>query len=60
MVCLRGKEPKLGPDGREYIGEWKDRFISWFQGSATRNNDKYIGEFKDGKPHGQGTLYFYR
>jgi len=46
------------PDGRKYVGEWKDGRKNG-QGTETEtwsvDGDKYEGEFKDGKRHGQGT-----
>ena len=43
------------PDGRKFVGEWKDGEPIG-QGTFTWSNvDKNVGEFKDGKKHGQGT-----
>ena len=46
------------PDGRKYVGEFKDGKPHG-QGTFTYSNgDKYVGEFKDGIRHGQGTLTY--
>jgi len=38
------------------VGEFKS---GKFNGTYTRaNGDKYVGEVRDGKPHGYGTYYF--
>ena len=46
------------PDGRKYVGEWKN---GKYHGQGTYtfpNGKKYIGEFKDDKMHGQGIYTF--
>jgi len=44
------------PDGRKYVGEWKDG-KQHGQGTFTSSDGrKYEGEWKDGKQHGQGTF----
>ena len=46
------------PDGREYVGEFKNGkyngrgTLTWF------SEDKYVGKFKDGLQNGQGTFTF--
>ncbi len=46
------------PDGRKYVGEWKDG-TPYGIGTGTRSNGRtYVGEFKDGKYNGQGTITF--
>ena len=43
------------PNGRKYVGEWKDGKRNG-QGTQTYPDvGKYFGEFKDGEPNGQGT-----
>jgi len=43
------------PDGRKYVGEYKDDKPHG-QGTTTLpDGSKYAGGFKDGNPHGQGT-----
>ena len=49
------------PEGREYVGEWKDgkrngQGALTNKGSAFDPDWTYVGEFKEGKFHGQGTL----
>ena len=46
------------PDGRKYVGDWKN---GKFHGQGTytfSNGRKYVGEYKDGKKNGQGTFTF--
>ena len=44
------------PDGRKYVGEYKNGKIWNGQGTKTwTNGDMYEGEFKDGLQNGQGT-----
>ena len=44
------------PDGRKYVGEFKDGDPHG-QGTYTwPDGRKYVGEFRDGLPNGQGTL----
>ena len=46
---------KIFPDGKKYMGEFKDG-IKNGQGTFTLpNGEKYVGEFKDGLPNGQVT-----
>lgn len=46
------------PDGRKYVGEWKDG-TPYGIGTGTRSNGRtYVGEFRDGKYNGQGTITF--
>ena len=43
------------PDGRKYVGEWKDD-KKHGQGTYTwSDGSNYVGKFKDGIPNGQGT-----
>jgi len=47
------KRTRIYPDGRKYIGEYKDYqkhgkgTLTWSRGLL--EGDKYVGEFKDGK-----------
>ena len=44
------------PDGRQFVGEWKDGKLNG-QGTYTHlNGRKYIGEWRDGQPNRQGTM----
>ena len=48
----------ISPDGRNYVGEWKDG-KEHGQGTFTYLDGKmYVGEFKNGKWDGQGTFTF--
>ena len=43
------------PDGRRFVGKWKDDKKNG-QGTLTYpDGEKYVGEYKDGKKNGQGT-----
>ena len=55
--CKNGQGTFTFPDGRKYIGEFKDG--KWNgQGTLTYpNGSKYVGEFKDGKRNGQGVMF---
>ena len=47
------------PDGKKYVGKWKDGKYNG-EGIFTRpNGSKYVGEFNDGKRNGQGILTSY-
>ena len=47
------------PDGKKYVGKWKDGKYNG-EGIFTRpNGSKYVGEFKDGERNGQGILTSY-
>ena len=60
----------LGPDGDQYVGEWKDgkrhRRLPHCPSSGYFDNcyytwasgDQYVGEWKDSEEHGQGTYTF--
>jgi hypothetical protein len=53
--CDNGQGTYTWPDGRKYVGEYKN---GKFHGQGTYtwpSRQKYVGEFKDGKYHGQGT-----
>ena len=46
------------PDGRKYVGEWKDA-REHGQGIFTSpNGQKHVGEYKDGRKNGQGTFTY--
>ena len=50
-----GQVTFTSPDGRKYVGEWKDGKQNG-QGKITLpDGEKYEGKFKDGIPNGQGT-----
>ena len=56
--CKNGQGTFTFPDGRKYIGEFKDGRSNG-QGTSTFPDDKkYVGEFKDGRSNGQGTFTF--
>ena len=47
------------PDGKKYVGKWKDGKYNG-EGIFTRpSGTKYVGEFKDGERNGQGILTSY-
>ena len=47
------------PDGKKYVGKWKDGKYNG-EGIFTRpSGSKYVGEFKDGERNGQGILTSY-
>ena len=47
------------PDGKKYVGKWKDGKYNG-DGIFTRpNGSKYVGKFKDGERNGQGILTSY-
>jgi hypothetical protein len=53
--CVNGQGTYTLPDGRIYVGEFKDNKYHG-QGILTfPDASKYMGEFKDGKYNGQGT-----
>ena len=43
-------------DGREYVGAWYNGLRQGQDVFTSPNGDKYEGEFKDGKLHGNGTF----
>ena len=46
------------PNGKKYVGEWKNG-KKHGQGTKTwSNGDKYVGEYKNGEYHGQGTFTY--
>lgn len=45
------------PDGRKYVGEFKDGKPDGRGTNVLPDGSKYVGEFKDGKGNGQGTQY---
>ena len=47
------------PDGRRFVGKWKDDKKNG-QGTLTSpDGDKFVGEYKDDNRHGQGTFTSY-
>ena len=53
---IEGQGSVTYPDGRQYVGEFKDGKENG-QGTFTwTDGDKYVGEWKDGKRTGQGTF----
>jgi len=56
-----GKGKFISPDGRKYVGEYRDdkkHGKGTFTWSDEGKNIKYEGKWKDGKFHGQGTFTF--
>jgi hypothetical protein len=56
--CKNGQGTFTFPDGRKYIGEFKDGRSNGQGTSTFPNGTKYVGEFKDGRSNGQGTFTF--
>ena len=55
---IEGLGTYTSPDGRKYVGEWKDGKRNG-QGTFTLpDGEKYVGKWKDGKRNGQGTFTF--
>ena len=42
------------PDGRTYVGEWRQGKRNGPGTTTVADGRKYVGEFRDDKPHGQG------
>ena len=57
--CLvTGQGTYTYPDGRQYVGEWKNG-IRHGQGTYTfLDGGQYVGEWENDKPNWQGTLTF--
>ena len=54
--CLNGQGTVMMPDGRKYVGEFKDG-VRVGQGLMTfPDGTKYIGNWQHDKPHGRGKL----
>ena len=53
---IEGQGSVTYPDGRQYVGEFKDGKENGYGIFTSSDGKKYIGEFKDGSSHGQGTL----
>lgn len=55
---LAGQGVETYPDGRKYVGEFKESDYNG-QGTLTfADGTSYVGEFKDGRRNGQGTYTF--
>jgi len=55
---LAGQGVETYPDGRKYVGEFKESDYNG-QGTLTfPDGGKYVGEFKDGNTSGQGTFIY--
>ena len=53
--CVNGQGTYTWPDGRKYVGQFKDGKAHG-QGTFTwPGGQKYVGQYKDGKINGQGT-----
>ena len=50
---------KIWPDGKKYIGEWKDGTQNG-KGTMTWSAGKYVGEFRDGGFNGHGRQSYQR
>ena len=56
--CQNGQGTFIYPDGKRYVGEWKDGKRHG-QGVSTHPDGwKYVGEFKDGVLSGHGTYTY--
>jgi hypothetical protein len=56
--CQNGQGTLTSPDGKEYVGEFKNGKYNG-QGTLTfPDKSKYVGEYKDGKYDGQGTFTY--
>jgi len=53
-----GQVTFTSPDGRKYVGEFKDGIPNGQGTNIFPDGRKYVGEFKDGKKHGQGTFTY--
>ena len=53
--CQNGRGTLILPDGRKYVGEFKDGKANGQGTAILPDGRKYVGEFKDGKANGQGT-----
>ena len=49
-----GQATFTSPDGRKYVGEWKDGKQNGQGKMTSPDGEKYEGKFKDGIPNGQG------
>ena len=47
---------KTGVNGTLYSNQLKEKALNGHATTTTANDSKYVGEFKDGKYHGQGQL----
>ena len=55
MVKLNGQGTSISPDGRKYVGEYKNGKRNG-QGTGTFPDGRmYVGEWKNGKQNGHGT-----
>ncbi|MDB4109414.1 hypothetical protein N9558_03270, partial [Porticoccaceae bacterium] len=53
--CVNGQGTHTWPDGRKYVGQFKDGRLDG-QGTFTMpDGRKYVGRYKDGRLDGQGT-----
>ena len=56
--CKNGQGTFTYPDGREYIGEWKDGKKHGYGTMTSPDGSKYVGKWKDDKRDGQGTIIY--
>ena len=56
--CFNGQGTYITPNGKEYIGEWKDGKMNGKGKYTWTNGTVYSGEWKDGKMHGKGYMTY--
>lgn len=56
--CANGEGTMFWPDGRKYVGTWKNKMRNGFGTWTHPNGRRFEGEWRDDKRHGKGT-YFY-
>jgi hypothetical protein len=54
--CINGQGTAVLPDGRKYVGEFRDGIRSGRGLMTFPDGTKYLGDWQNDNPHGQGTL----
>jgi len=54
--CVNGQGTVVLPDGRRYVGEFREGIRSGRGLMTFPDGTKYLGDWQNDKPHGQGTL----
>jgi hypothetical protein len=54
----QNQETLTFPDGRMYVGQYKDGKEHGKGTLTSPSGDEYVGEWKDGRPNGRGTEIF--